>query len=74
LITQIDTLYDFALFYPIRKRFAQGKPIREVSQTFAKDWLYPNPNVLTTFPRRSRYAALYERPGATVEGLKLAQA
>jgi glycosidase len=71
--TQIDTLYDFALFYPIRNAFAQGKPIREVSQTFAKDWLYPNPNVLTTFLGVHDMPRFMNEPGATVEGLKFAQ-
>ncbi|MDQ3323911.1 MAG: alpha-amylase family glycosyl hydrolase [Acidobacteriota bacterium] len=71
--TQIDTLYDFALFYPIRNAFAQGKNIREISQMFAKDWLYPNPNVLTTFIGVHDMPRFMNEPGATVEGLKLAQ-
>ena len=71
--TQIDTLYDFALFYPIRNVFAQGKNIREISQMFAKDWLYPNPNVLTTFLGVHDMPRFMNEPGATVEGLKLAQ-
>ncbi len=71
--TQIDTLYDFALFYPIRNAFAQGKNIREISQMFAKDWLYPNPNVLTTFLGVHDMPRFMNEPGATVEGLKMAQ-
>jgi len=71
--TQIDTLYDFALFYPIRNAFAQGKNIREISQMFAKDWLYPNPNVLTTFLGVHDMPRFMNEEGATVEGLKLAQ-
>jgi glycosidase len=71
--TQIDTLYDFGLFYPIRNAFAQGKSIREVSQMFAKDWLYPNPNVLTTFIGVHDMPRFMHEQGATVEGLKLAQ-
>ena len=71
--TQIDTLYDFALFYPIRNAFGQGKNIREISQIFAKDWLYPNPNVLTTFVGVHDMPRFMNETGATVEGLKLAQ-
>ncbi len=71
--TQIDTLYDFALFYPIRNAFAQGKSIREVSQMFSKDWLYPNSEVLTTFLGVHDMPRFMNEPGATVEGLKLAQ-
>jgi glycosidase len=71
--TRIDTLYDFGLFYPLRNAFAQGKPIREVSQIFAKDWLYPNPRVLTTFLGVHDMPRFMNEPGATIEGLKLAQ-
>lgn len=71
--TQIDTLYDFGLFYPIRNAFAQGKPIREVSQMFSKDWLYPNAEVLTTFLGVHDMPRFMNEPGATVEGLKMAQ-
>jgi neopullulanase len=70
---QIDSLYDFGLFYPIRNAFAQGKPVREVSNMFAKDWLYPNPDVLTTFLGVHDMQRFMSEPGATVDGLKLAQ-
>ncbi len=71
--TNIDTLYDFGLFYPIRNAFTQGKNIREISQMFAHDWLYPNPNVLTTFIGVHDMPRFMSEPGATVEGLKMAQ-
>jgi glycosidase len=71
--TGIDTLYDFALFYAIRNAFGQGKNIREVSQIFSKDWLYPNPDVLVTFLGVHDMPRFMNEPGATVEGLKLAQ-
>ncbi|CAN5517478.1 glycoside hydrolase family 13 protein [soil metagenome] len=71
--TKIDTLYDFGLFYPIRNAFGQGKPIREISQIFAKDWLYPNPRVLTTFIGVHDMPRFMNEQGATIEGLKLAQ-
>lgn len=71
--TKIDTLYDFGLFYAIRSAFAQGKPIREVSNIFAKDWLYPNPRVLTTFLGVHDMPRFMNEEGATIEGLKLAQ-
>ncbi len=71
--TQIDTLYDFALFYPIRNAFAQGKSIREISQMFSKDWLYPNSEVLTTFLGVHDMPRFMNESGATAEGLKMAQ-
>ncbi|HYP51308.1 MAG TPA: alpha-amylase family glycosyl hydrolase, partial [Pyrinomonadaceae bacterium] len=71
--TGIDTLYDFGLFYQIRNAFGQGKNIREVSQIFSKDWLYPNPDVLVTFLGVHDMPRFMNEPGATIEGLKLAQ-
>lgn len=71
--TQIDTLYDYALFYPIRNAFAKGEPIRGISQMFAHDWLYPNPNILTTFIGLHDMERFMNERGATTEGLKLAQ-
>jgi neopullulanase len=70
--TNIDTLFDFGLFYPIRNAFGQGKNIREVSQAFAHDWLYPKPDVLTTFIGVHDMARFMNEPGATIDGLKLA--
>ncbi len=71
--TNIDTLYDYALFYPLRSAFANGQSIRGISQMFAHDWLYPNPNVLTTFIGNHDMLRFMSEKGATVEGLKLAQ-
>ena len=71
--TEIDTLYDFGLFYPIRNAFGQGKPVREVSQMFARDWLYPKPSALVTFLGVHDMPRFMNEPGATVAGLKLAQ-
>ncbi|MGB7069413.1 MAG: alpha-amylase family glycosyl hydrolase [Pyrinomonadaceae bacterium] len=71
--TEIDTLYDFGLFYPIRSAFAQGQSIRQISQVFAKDWLYPKPSVLVTFLGVHDMPRFMNEPGATTNGLKLAQ-
>jgi len=71
--TNIDTLFDFGLFNPLRAAFARGESIRGVSQMFAHDWLYPNPNVLTTFLGVHDMERFMNEKGATVEGLKLAQ-
>jgi glycosidase len=71
--TRIDTLYDFGLFYPIRNAFGQGKNIREISQMFAQDWLYPRSDVLVTFLGVHDMPRFMNEQGATIEGLKLAQ-
>ncbi|MEZ5425353.1 MAG: alpha-amylase family glycosyl hydrolase [Pyrinomonadaceae bacterium] len=71
--TGIDTLYDFGLFYEIRKSFAGGGEIRGVSKMLAHDWLYPDPTVLTTFLGVHDMERFMSVPGATTDGLKLAQ-
>jgi neopullulanase len=71
--TKIDTLYDFALFYSIRNAFAKGGAIRQIQQTFSHDWLYPRPEVLTTFLGVHDMERFMNEEGATIEGLKLAQ-
>jgi neopullulanase len=72
--TRIDTVFDFALFYAIRSAFAQGGPIRAVSQVYAHDWLYPRPEVLVSFLGVHDMARFMNEQGATIEGLKLAHA
>ncbi len=71
--TEIDTLYDFGLFYPIRNAFAKGGNIREVSQMFARDWIYPKSSTLVTFLGVHDMERFMHEKGATIEGLKLAQ-
>ena len=70
---EIDTLYDFGLFYPIRNAFAKGGNVREVSQMFARDWIYPKPSALVTFLGVHDMPRFMNEEGATTEGLKLAQ-
>jgi glycosidase len=71
--TRLDTLYDFALFYPLRRAFAEGKQVRDVSQMLAHDFLYPNPDVLVTFIGVHDMLRFMSEKGATTDGLKLAQ-
>jgi glycosidase len=71
--TKLDTLYDFGLFYPLRNTFAQGQSIRQISQMFAKDWLYPKSSALVTFIGVHDMPRFMNEPGASFEGLKLAQ-
>src|SRR5262249_399133 len=47
--TGVQSLFDFPLFYPLRRAFAEGKPVRELAQTLAMDRLYPDPSALVTF-------------------------
>ncbi|MCU0707471.1 MAG: alpha-amylase family glycosyl hydrolase [Pirellula sp.] len=70
--TQIDSLFDFGLFTPIRKVFAQGKSIRELHQMFGRDWLYPDANRLTTFVGVHDMQRFMNDEGATTAGLRMA--
>ncbi|HEY9282018.1 MAG TPA: alpha-amylase family glycosyl hydrolase, partial [Pyrinomonadaceae bacterium] len=69
----IDTLYDFALFYAVRDSFAKGQSVRKLAQVLAKDWLYPDARVLVPFLGVHDMERFMSEPGATAEGLKLAQ-
>jgi glycosidase len=71
--TEIDTLFDFSLFYALRDAFARGGQVRQVSQVFAHDWLYPKPAVLTSFIGVHDMERFMNEKGATIDGLKLAQ-
>jgi glycosidase len=72
--TGIDTLYDFALHYAVRDAFAKGESVRKLAQVLAHDHLYPRPEVLVPFVGVHDMQRFMNEKGATVEGLKLAQA
>ncbi|MGQ0641530.1 MAG: alpha-amylase family glycosyl hydrolase [Gemmatimonadaceae bacterium] len=69
---KVDMLFDFPLYFPVRRAFAEGKPVREVAQMLARDRIYRDPNTLVTFLGLHDVARFMNEPGATVEGLKLA--
>ena len=69
----VDSLFDFPLLYPLRRAFAEGKPVREVAQMLARDQLYPNPEALVTFIGNHDMLRFMNEPGANPTGLKLAQ-
>ncbi|HEU4389506.1 MAG TPA: alpha-amylase family glycosyl hydrolase, partial [Blastocatellia bacterium] len=71
--SRIDTLFDFPLLYPIRRAFAEGKPVRELATMLAHDNLYPNPRSLVTFIGNHDMLRFMNERGATIAGLKLAQ-
>jgi glycosidase len=68
----LDSLLDFPLFYPIRHAFAEGGNLDEVPKTLAKDYLYPNPNILVTLLGGHDDSRFMSERGATIAGLKLA--
>lgn len=70
--TGLDTLFDFPLFYEVRKAFAEGKPLRGVPQMLSRDHLYPRPDLLVTLLGLHDVQRFLNEPGATPEGLRLA--
>ena len=71
--SKVDSLFDFPLFYPVRRAFAEGRPLREVVQMLARDHVYPNPSVLVTFIGNHDMLRFMNEPGANITGLRLAQ-
>ena len=70
----LDSLLDFPLFYPIRHAFAEGKKLDEVPKTLAKDYLYNDPDILVTLLGGHDDGRFISEKGATIAGLKLANA
>lgn len=70
----LDSLLDFPLFYPIRHVFAEGKAIDAIPKTLAKDYLYTNSEILVTLLGGHDDGRFMSEQGATIEGLKLANA
>lgn len=69
----VDSLFDFPLFYPVRRAFAEGRSIREIPQMLARDHVYPNPNALMTFIGNHDMLRFMNEPNANTTGLRLAQ-
>jgi glycosidase len=69
----IDSVFDFPVFFPLRRAFAEGKPVREVAMMVARDHLYPNPDALVVFLGNHDMLRFMNEQGANTEGLKLAQ-
>ena len=70
----LDSLLDFPLFYSIRHAFAEGQSLDEVPKTLAKDYLYPKPNILVTLLGGHDDGRFMSEKGASIAGLKLANA
>jgi glycosidase len=67
----IDTLFDFPLFFTVRRAFAEGRSLREVAQMLSRDHLYTDPSQLVTFLGLHDVPRFLNEPGATRDGLKL---
>jgi len=70
----LDSLLDFPLFYPIRHAFAEGHRLDEIPKTLAKDYLYNDSEILVTLLGGHDDGRFMSEKGATLAGLKLANA
>ncbi|HEY3740862.1 MAG TPA: alpha-amylase family glycosyl hydrolase [Bryobacteraceae bacterium] len=68
----VQSVFDFPLYFAIRKTFANGEALRNIPQTLGHDRLYPDSNLLVTFLGLHDVARFMSEPGATLDGLKLA--
>jgi glycosidase len=70
----LDSLLDFPLFYPVRHAFAEGHAVDEIPKTLARDYLYNNSEILVTLLGGHDDGRFMSEKGATIAGLKLANA
>lgn len=68
----IDALFDFPLYYPLRRAFIEGQPLRDVAKLLAQDKLYVDPSLLVTFLGLHDVERFMHQKGADVTGLRLA--
>lgn len=68
----IDSLFDFPLFFTLRRAFGEGKALRDVATMIARDHLYVDASRLVTFIGLHDVQRFMNEPGATTAGLKLA--
>lgn len=68
----LDTLFDYPLYFAIRRVFGQGQSIRDVVAVLHQDHLYPAPERLVTLLGSHDVQRFMNEPGATTTGLKLA--
>lgn len=70
--SRIDTEFDYPLYFPIRRAFAQGQSVRQLVDILNQDYLYPAPDKLVTLIGSHDVQRFMNEAGATVKGLKLA--
>jgi glycosidase len=67
--TGIDTLFDFPLYYAVRRAFAEGASMRELAKVLAHDRLYADPRRLVVFLGLHDVPRFMNEKGATAAGL-----
>ena len=72
LDSAVQSVFDFPLYFALRKVFAGKEPLRNIPQILGHDQLYPNPNLLVTFLGLHDVSRFMGEPGASLDSLKLA--
>jgi neopullulanase len=70
--TGVDALFDFPLYYAVRRVFAGDAPLRDLAVALAHDHLYPRPEMLVTFLGLHDVARYMNERKATPEALRAA--
>jgi len=73
LDTGVKSLFDYPLYYPLRRAFAQGGSLYEVVSMLGHDALYVDADRMMTFLGLHDVERFMNEKGATLDGLKLAQ-
>jgi len=68
----IELLFDFPLYYPVRRVFAEGRSLKQLPEALARDHLYSDPSKLVVFLGLHDVSRFMNESGATAQGLKLA--
>lgn len=68
----VDSLFDFPVFFTLRRAFANGRSLKEVANMVGHDYLYPQPDRLVTFLGLHDVQRFMSEQGASPAGLKLA--
>ncbi len=70
--TGIGSVFDYPLYFAIRRTFAHGDSIRNLVEVLDQDYLYADANLLVTLLGSHDVARFMSEPGATSAGLRLA--
>jgi glycosidase len=68
---KVDALFDFPLYFPMRRAFGEGRHLREVAQMLSHDRLYRDPASMVTFLGLHDVSRFRNEKGATTAGIKL---
>jgi len=66
----ISTVFDFPVFFELRKAFAGEGSLRDVARMLARDHLYPDASVLVTFLGLHDVPRFMNEPAASPAGLR----